>query len=277
LARHMSEAQDEQVNPREIYLLNNQQVEAGQRFDALSVLFNPSTFRHAQALGLCTGWQVWEVGAGSPSVPAHFASEVGPQGHVLATDIDTSWLGGEEASFEVRRHDVGLEPPPGAFDLVHARLVLVHVARRAQAMASMVAAVKPGGWLLLEEADPALQPLVCPDESGAEQELANRMKHGFRVLLAERGVDLAYGRTLPRLLREAGLAQVQSDAYFPLGGPACTELERATVEQVRDRMVAADIASEAEVEQHLANVMSGRLDLATSPMVSAWGRKPLTS
>jgi ubiquinone/menaquinone biosynthesis C-methylase UbiE len=274
----MSERQDEQVNASEIYLLDNQQVEAGQRFDALSALFNASTLRHTQALGLTAGWRVWEVGAGSPSVPAHFASQVGPEGHVLATDIDTSWLGGEQASYEVRRHDVGLEPPPpGGFDLVHARLVLVHVAQRGQAMASMVAALKPGGWLLLEEADPGLQPLVCPDESGAEQELANRMKHGFRTLLAQRGVDLAYGRQLPRLLRDAGLAQVQSDAYFPMGGPACTELERATIEQVRDQMVAAGIATEAELEQHLANVMSGRLDLATSPMVSAWGRKPMTA
>jgi SAM-dependent methyltransferase len=273
----MSQAQDEHVHRNETYLLDNQQVEAGQRFDALSVLFNPSTFRHAQALGLTAGWAVWEVGAGSPSVPAHFASQVGPEGYVLATDIDTSWLGGPETSYEVRRHDVGLEPPPeGVFDLVHARLVLVHVTQRGRALASMIAAVKPGGWLLLEEADPALQPLVCPDESGAEQELANRMKHGFRMLLAERGVDLAYGRKLPRLLREAGLSEVQSDAYFPVGGPACTELERATVEQVRDRMVAAGIASDAELEQHLSNVMSGRLDLATSPMVSAWGRKSMT-
>jgi SAM-dependent methyltransferase len=273
----MSQAQDEHVNHSETYLLDNQQVEAGQRFDALSVLFNPSTFRHTQALGLTAGWRVWEVGAGSPSVPAHFSSQVGPQGHVLATDIDTSWLGGGQASYEVRRHDVGLEPPPeGGFDLVHARLVLVHVAQRGRALASMVAAVKPGGWLLLEEADPALQPLVCPDEPGAEQELANRVKRGFRELLAAHGVDLAFGRKLPRLLREAGLSQVQSDAYFPMGGPACTELERATVEQVRDRMVAAGIASDAEIDQHLSNVMSGRLDLATSPMVSAWGRKPVT-
>jgi hypothetical protein len=177
----------------------------------------------------------------------------------------------------VLRHDVGVDPPPeGGFDLVHARLVLVHVAQRTQALASMVAAVKPGGWVLLEEADPALQPLVCPDESGPEQELANRMKNGFRVLLAGRGVDLTYGRKLPRLLREAGLSQVASDAYFPMGGPACTELERATVEQIREPMVAAGIASDAEIEQHLSNVMSGCLDLATSPMVSAWGRKPMT-
>jgi SAM-dependent methyltransferase len=257
------------------YLLDNQQVEAGQRFDALSVLFNPSTFRHAQAVGLAPGWRVWEVGAGSPTVPAWFAEQVGAQGHVLATDIDTSWLDTGTPGYEVRHHDVGSQPPPaGLFDLVHARLVLVHVPARGPALTTMAEALKPGGWLLLEEADPALQPLVCPDESGAEQELANKVKAGFRTLLAQRGVDLAYGRTLPRLLRSAGLREVGSDAYFPMGGPACTELERATVEQVRERLVAAGIATDAELAQHLLNVATGRLDLATSPMVTAWGRKP---
>ena len=257
------------------YLLDNQQVEAGQRFDALSVLFNPSTFRHAQAIGLAAGWRVWEVGAGSPSVPSWFAEQVGAGGYVLATDIDTSWLDSGDSDYEVLRHDVGAEPPPsGLFDLVHARLVLVHVPHRAQALAVMVAALEPGGWLLLEEADPAMQPLLCPDEAGPEQELANKVKQGFRTLLAQCGVDLAYGRTLPRLLRNAGLMEVQSDAYFPMGGPACAELERATVEQVRDRLIGAGIATDAELELHLSNVATGRLDLATSPMVSAWGRKP---
>jgi SAM-dependent methyltransferase len=274
----MLKAQDMDVTRSSKYLLDNQQSQAGQRFDALSVLFDPSTFRHANALGLAAGWRVWEVGAGGPSVPTYLAAQVGLTGEVLATDIDTSWLGGADSAYEIRRHDVGTEPPPGAglFDLVHARLVLVHVRARGQALAAMVAALKPGGWLLLEDADPALQPLVCPDEYGAEQKLANTLKHGFRKLLAERGVDLAYGRTLPRLLKAAGLQEVASDAYFPMGGPACSELERATVEQVRANLVAAGIATDAEVEQHLLNVRTGRLDLATSPMVSAWGRKPMT-
>jgi hypothetical protein len=58
------------------------------------------------------------------------AEQVGPGGRVLAIDIDTAWM--ESASgYEVRRHDVGLDPPPvGPFDLVHARLLLVHVPRR---------------------------------------------------------------------------------------------------------------------------------------------------
>jgi SAM-dependent methyltransferase len=254
------------------YLLDNQQAEAGTRFDALATLFDPSTFRHVERLGIAAGWRCWEVGAGGPRVPSGLAAR---GASVLATDIDTSWLTAG-AGYEVRRHDVGAEPPPeaGSFDLVHARLVLVHVTERRAALAAMVAAAKPGGWLLVEEADPALQPLACPDESGAAQRLANKLKRDFRTLMAGRGVDLAFGRTLPRLLREAGLTDVESDAYFPMSGPACNLLEQATVEQIRDRLIAAGLATGDEIDEHLAYVTSGRLDLATSPMISAWGRKP---
>ena len=264
------------VTRDEGYLLANEQVEAGTRFDALAALFDPATFRHIDDLGIAAGWRCWEVGAGGPSVPAWLVSRVGPSGYVLATDIDVSWLeAGGPVAYEVRRHDVGVdEPPAGDFDLVHARLVLVHVPGRDAALAALVGALRPGGWLLVEDADPALQPLICPDEYGAEQRLANKLRRGFRTLLAERGADLGYGRTLPRLLRGAGLVEVAADAYFPLSGPACTLLERATVEQVRGRLVAAGLATDAEVEAHLRNVVTGRLDLATSPMVSAWGRKP---
>ncbi len=258
---------------RDDYLLDNQQSEAGERFGALAELFDPSTFRHMDALGITSGWRVWEVGAGGASVPSWIAERTG--GDVLATDIDTSWLERGDAPYEVRRHDIGKDPAPdGLFDLVHARLVLVHVPERTEALATMVSAVRPGGWLFLEEADPGLQPLVCPDEHGEDEQLANRLKLAFRSLMAEHGVDLAFGRTLPRLLRSAGLSDVRSDAFFPMGGPACDELERATVEQIRARLVSAGLATDDEIERHLSTVATGNLDLATSPMVSAWGRKP---
>jgi SAM-dependent methyltransferase len=258
------------------YLLDNQQAEAGTRFGALAALFNPSTFRHIDALGIAEGWRCWEVGAGGPSVPSWLAARVGPAGHVLATDIDVSWMtAAADAGYEVRRHDVGVEPPPGdGFDLVHARLVLVHVPQRAAALAAMISALRPGGWLLVEEADPMMQPLVCPDESGPAQRLANKLKREFRTLMTQRGVDLSYGRTLPRLLRGEGLVDVEADAFFPMTDAACTLLEQATVAQIRDRLVAAGLATNEEVDRHLDNVAAGLLDLATSPMISAWGRKP---
>lgn len=257
------------------YLLNNDQAEAGTRFDALARLFDPATFRHIDALGIAGGWRCWEVGAGGPTVPSWLAARVGPAGHVVATDIDVSWLTATAGGFEVRRHDVGADPPPGGgFDLVHARLLLVHVPQRAQALAAMVAALRPGGRLLVEEADPMLQPLVCPDESGRPQRLANKLKRDFRTLMAQRGVDLAYGRTLPRILREAGLVDVEADAFFPITGPACNLLEEATVHQIRDRLLAAELATDEEIDEHLGNVAAGILDLATSPLIAAWGRKP---
>ncbi|MFI7340749.1 methyltransferase domain-containing protein [Streptomyces sp. NPDC050085] len=258
------------------YLLDNQQPEAGQRFDALSTLFDPTTFRHIERLGIGSGWRCWEVGAGGTSVVSWLARKVGPTGRVLATDIDTSWQTTTvRTPVEVRRHDVGVdEPPAEAFDLVHARLVLVHVPDRERALASMIRALRPGGRLLIEDADAALQPLLCPDEHGPEQQLANRLRHGFRALLSQRGADLSYGRKLPRLLREAGLRQVEADAYFPLTSPACTALEAATVEQVRASLVEAGLATNEDIDRHLANVAEGTMDLATSPLISAWGRKP---
>jgi len=258
------------------YLLDNAAAAAGTRLGALAALFDPSTFRHIEALGIAPGWTCWEVGAGGPSVVRWLAGRVGAGGRVLATDIDVSWA--REAAgpaIEVRRHDVGREAPPEErFDLVHARLVLVHVADRDAALRSMVGALRPGGWLVVEDADPALQPLSCIDPQGPDEDLANRLRTGFRTLLAARQVDLAYGRKLPRLLRASGLTDVAADAYFPVAMAACAPLEATTLAMIRGDLVRHGIATDEEVDRHLANVAAGRLDLAQPPMISAWGRAP---
>jgi SAM-dependent methyltransferase len=262
------------------YLLPNASNAAAERFAAFVELFDPSTFAHMERLGIAPGWRCWEVGAGGTSVVEWLAERVGPQGHVLATDIDVTWAsaaaGQTSPQVEVRVHDAALDPPPEAtFDLVHARLVLVHVPDRDRALAAMVGALRPGGWLFLEDADPTLQPLSALEVRVPEQELANRIRSGFRALMADRGVDLAYGRTLPRLLREAGLSEVRADASFPVAHPACARLETATIFLIRDQLVEHDIATPEEIELHLAHVASGRLDLTQPPMIAAWGRRPL--
>lgn len=258
------------------YLFDNRRPEAGERFAALADLFDPWTFRHFDDLGVGEGWRCWEVGAGGVSVLRGLAERVGVSGRVLATDIDVSWS--EPAAggvVEVRRHDVIRDPPPAeTFDLVHARLVLVHLNDRAAALQVLIGSLRPGGWLMIEDADPALQPLACPDERGPAEELANRMRTRIRTLLAERGADLAYGRTLPRLLRESGLTDVCAEAYFPMASRACATLEAATVQHVRDQLLAADLATVEEIETHLGNLARGDLDLMLAPMITAWGRRP---
>ncbi len=257
------------------YLLDNRAAEAGSRLNALSALFDPSTFRHLAECGLGRGWRCWEVGAGGPSVVRWMADRIGPTGRVLATDIDVSWA--SEAAgptIEVRRHDVGKDQPPAeTFDLVHARLVLIHVPNRDAALRTMTRVLRPGGWLVVEDADPALQPLSCLVPRSPEEELANRIRTGFRKLLAQRGVDLAYGRKLPRLLRDAGLRDVAADAYFPVSLPACAALEIHTIGIIRPQLLTHGIATEDEIERHLAAVEAGKLDLAQPPMITAWGRR----
>ncbi|MEV5980309.1 methyltransferase domain-containing protein [Streptomyces sp. NPDC052114] len=248
---------------------------AQSRTAAFAALFDPTTFGHIERLGIGPGWRCWEVGAGGTSVISWLAKRVGPTGRILATDIDTSWqTRAARSPLEVRIHDVAADVPPvEGFDLVHARLVLSEVPDPERALAAMLRSLRPGGRLLIEEADPALQPLACPDEHGPAQESANRLRHGVRALLAERGADPAYGRRMPRLLREAGLRQVESDVYFPLAGPASGDLEAATLRQLRPDLIAAGLATPEEIDAHLTNVAAGTLDLATPPLISTWGRK----
>ena len=258
------------------YLLDNRQSEAGRRFEALSALFDPSTFRHIDGLGIAAGWRCWEVGAGGGTVPAWLAARVGPDGYVLATDIDPSWMATtERPPFEVRRHDAGTDAPPGDdFDLVHARLLLVHVPQRDAALVALVAALKPGGWLFVEDADPALQPLACLDEYGDEQRLANRLRLGFRELLAQRGADLAYGRTLPACSARRGWSRCTRTHTSRSPRRRATSWSGRRSNRFVTGWWPRGSPATAEIDEHLSNVASGRLDLATSPMISAWGRKP---
>ncbi|WP_200308681.1 methyltransferase domain-containing protein [Streptomyces adelaidensis] len=258
------------------YLLDHRQAETGQRSDAFATLFDRTTFRHMEGFGLGSGWRCWEVGAGGTSVVSWLAKKVGPTGKVMATGTDISWAvpSVTRPPVEALVHHVGVDQPPGeGFDLVHARLALVHASDRERALLSMIDALRPGGRLLIEDADPALQPLACLEESGPDHQLANRLRQAVGALLAERGVDPAYGRRLPRLLRAAGLRGVAADAYFPVASPACAALESTTMHRLREALVTANLATAEEIDRHLANVASGATDIAAPPLISAWGRK----
>lgn len=257
------------------YLLTNAAEQAETRFAALSTLFDRNTFAHLDTVGITGGWRCWEVGAGGPAVPAWMAHRVGPGGHVVATDIDTRWLDAGAPGVEVRLHDVAVDDPPGGdFDLIHARLVLTHVEHRAEALRRMTSALRPGGWLLLEDFDCALLPQACLDPASPAEERANAIRSGFMRLLTARGVDLEYGRKLPRLLRDHGLMDVAADAYFPVTQAAARLLEHANTAQVAIPLVAHGHATEQQVVDHLHALVEGALDVATPPLVSVRGRRP---
>ena len=102
--------------------------------------------------GVDAGWGCLELGGGGGSIASWLCSRVGSSGRVVATDVEPRFLLElEHPNLEVLRHDVATEPLPEAeFDLVHARLVLSHLAQRESIVTKLVNALKPGGWLVLE-------------------------------------------------------------------------------------------------------------------------------
>jgi SAM-dependent methyltransferase len=122
------------------YLFPNSDPETPARFAALSELFDEVSIHHLSKLGVRTGWHCLEVGAGSGSIAKWLADRVGPGGHVLATDIDPSFLRCMKSpNVEVRQHNIAVDALPEAtFDLVHSRLVLHHVPQRDEALQRMI-------------------------------------------------------------------------------------------------------------------------------------------
>lgn len=257
------------------YLLDNQAAQAGDRFGALSALFDPVTDRHFEAIGVGPGWRCWEVGAGGPGVPRLLAQRVhadGNPGTVLATDIETRWLGNVPAGVEVRQHDVVRDEPPGdGFDLIHARLVLAHLPEREQVLHRLAAALRPGGLLFVEDIDTMLQPVAFLDPQGDMEHLANRIRAGFVSLLEQRGVDMTFGRKLPRLLRACGLADITCDGRVTLEHPGGAELERANIDQVCAGLIEQGHATAAEINTYLDAL--AELTPAGPPLISAYGRR----
>lgn len=126
-----------------------------ERLRLMSRILDPSSRAHLQAIGVGPGWRCLEVGAGNGSLSQWLATQVGPTGHVLATDIRPDLMGGiATGNLTVQALDVVRDEPPGApFDLVAARALLHHLPERREVVTRMVGWLKPGGWLFVQEPD----------------------------------------------------------------------------------------------------------------------------
>ena len=80
-------------------------------------------------LGLAAGLaRASRSAPGQGSMARWLAEQVGPEGRVMATDIDLQFVGDQPGNVILRRHDIAVDPLPAEhFDLAHARAVLQHV------------------------------------------------------------------------------------------------------------------------------------------------------
>ena len=137
------------------YALDNAWEHAKRRLSLLEQHLDPMTQRRLTTLGVSQGWHCLEVGGGGGSTARWLCQQVGANGHVTATDIDIRFLQEIHANnFEAILHDItGEDLPKRRFDLVHARWLLHHLPEPGRVIDRMIAALRPGGWLLLEEVD----------------------------------------------------------------------------------------------------------------------------
>jgi hypothetical protein len=194
---------------------------------------------------------------------------------VLATDIDTRFLGqSAHANLVVRRHDIVLDPPPGeSFDLIHARLVLVHLPEREKVLDRMIAALKPGGWLLAEEFDSFSQ-LPAPERY--PWEVALKSAAAMRQVMMGRGVNAGFGRTLAGHLKARGLEGISAEGRMLMsqGKSLGTDLMKANLEQLREAILATGLVTQIEFEGDLARLDQEDFMTPSPVMWSVAARRP---
>ena len=137
--------------------LSGREATRNERLALLERIFDPLS-RQRRSL-VQPGWRCLEVGAGRGSMAVWLAEQVGDSGHVVAIDIDASFLKGLNLpNLEVRQHNILNDPldalGPGSFDLVCSRLLLFWLAGKQEtAVRRMVECLRPGGWLVDEDGD----------------------------------------------------------------------------------------------------------------------------
>jgi SAM-dependent methyltransferase len=258
------------------YLLDNAAHQTAGRFSGLEAGFDENTKARLSALGIAAGWRCLELGAGSGSIARWMAERVGARGHVLATDIDTRWVRSDGLSqLEVQQHDIVADPlAQNEFDVIHARLVLSWLPARDTVVSRLVAALRPGGWLVVEDFDSVLHQGLDPLND--DERVFDKVSAAFGQALHRRGVDTTWPRTLPHRLASAGLVDVGAAGHLTIfhGGSPAAQLWIANIDQVGDGLIQAGLLTTADRDT-FRRLLDDPSFVGNYPLlITAWGKKP---
>jgi ubiquinone/menaquinone biosynthesis C-methylase UbiE len=258
------------------YVLDNAGEQTGERFAGLEHCFDPVTIRGLEATGVSDGWSCLEVGGGGGSIARWLAPRVGPEGKVVVTDINPRWLDATAENVELRRHDIVRDRlEERAFDLVHARLVLLHLPERQSALERMIGALRPGGVLMIEDFDCTWLPFVTA-ANGDDSRLFHKVIDAFHQVLSDGGVHIAHGRHFHRWLELEGLSDIRVEAHAQVwrgGSPGC-RTHRANMEQLHDRLTGSGLVTGDEIARFIRLVEDPSFAVSSYLLVSATARRP---
>jgi SAM-dependent methyltransferase len=226
--------------------------EERRRLELLEQCLDPMTARSLDCIGVEPGWRCLELGGGGGSVTRMLCDRVGPEGRVAAVDLDTRFLGEIDAdNLEVYRQNLITDGLPGdAYDLVHARLLLMHLPTREKLVEEMASVLRPGGWLLVEDMD------SFPFAELAEGAFAE-VWNGVIRALDNANATARFGRQLPDLFDRAGLEEVEPVCEVPVfrGDSHFSGMFMASAAQMGPLLAASGITEEqlAEFAREMAD------------------------
>lgn len=192
------------------------------------------------------------------------------------TDIDPRFLADlEQPNLDVWRHDVVTDDlPDDTFALVHTRLLLAHLSAPQVALQRMVAALKPGGWLVAEELDFITLVPVSPSDAPASTLFTRLMDAHMRVLESH-GFDSLYGRRLSGHLQAQGLSVVETEGRVALwrGGSVVATILRLTFLQLREELMARAGVTAQDLGDLDALLTDPEFVFMSPLTVAAWGQR----
>lgn len=242
-----------------------------ERVAVLASVLDPATFSVLDSIGVAPGWRCLDAGAGAGSVARWLAGRVAPAA-VIAVDRDIRFLGGPaEPNLVVHELDlVTGEIPAAAFDLVFARIVLLHLRDREAVLERLCRALAPGGYLVIGETVGDL------GLSSSYPEIRQCMRAVTEVQTAVLGTDFTWVRTLPRRLAELGLADIgiQADTPALTGGGNLARSFLMTLDAISDTALEQRLIDNDTITRATALVTDpGFTDLAMT-LIHTWGRQP---
>ena len=253
------------------YALDNAWEHAQRRLALLERHLDPMTQRRIEMLGIRPGWRCLEVGGGGGSVARWLCGRVAPAGRVLATDINIRFLQEiEHPCLEAKLHDITSEDlPEGGFDLVHARWLLHHLPDPRQAIHRMAAAVRPGGWLLLEEVD------FFPVLTSNSDVYVEFMLALTGTVVKGSGRNCLWARALPALMAGTELTRIGGEGDFAVlqGGSPIAEFFSLTAEQMRERMLLSQAIRAERLDEALALLHDPAFWAFAGGGVAVWGQR----
>lgn len=253
------------------YPMDNDNPHSVVQHDSLAALLDPETTTRIEQLCDLAGARCLEIGAGAGSIAVWLADRVGPTGSVTATDLKPQQIPARP-QLTVLRHDLLTDPiPPGPFDLIHARLVLMHLPQRIEILHRLTQSLADGGVLLIEDWDTATTGEVLAAASEEAFALRAACRDAIRQVYAAHGTDGTWARRIHSAMVAEGLANVEtvvSGRSWTGGGPGCRVMT-SSLDQMRDALLAVGMTERqhTELRQAYADpefVISGFLLYSTS-------------